>query len=507
MKKAFHSAKQVLVGGVNSPVRSFAGVGGDPVFIRSAQGAYMTDINSKQYIDYVNSWGANLLGHADSRIVSAVQAAAENGLSFGAPTELETQCAKLLIDIVNNNCDRSAQPDSKIDKVRFVSSGTEAVMTAIRLARGISKKDKIIKFAGNYHGHSDSLLVTAGSGALTLGVPSSPGVPKSIAEQTLSLPYNDLDALEQCFKDYGEQIAAVVIEPIAGNMNFVMAKKVFLQKLRQLCDQYNSILIFDEVMSGFRVAAGGAQSLYKIYPDLTTYAKVIGGGMPVGALAGPNKFMQHLAPEGEVYQAGTLSGNPIAMSAGIAVLSEIYANKNLYQDLEKKCASLVNGLIQIAKDAQVNLNGSYAGGMFGLYFSELEQLGSFDQVMQCDKNMFNKFFHHCLNEGVYFAPSAFEAGFVSAAHTQDDIDKTLEVARGFFNKNKNKINNNNKINNFDSDSEFRNKVVLVNKDDQVIGSADKLTAHQNGDLHRAFSVFIFSKQDDGKLLVLMQKEH
>jgi glutamate-1-semialdehyde 2,1-aminomutase len=426
----FSDAKQVLVGGVNSPVRAFKGVGGDPVFFKSAKGAYLYDIKGKKYIDYVNSWGANLLGHADSRITKAVKEQVDLGLSFGAPCELETKCARLLLSLITPS----------MDKVRFVNSGTEAVMSAIRLARGHTKKDKIIKFIGNYHGHADSLLVEAGSGALTLGVPSSPGVPEDIAKHTISADYNDLDGLDLIFEKYKDQIAAVIIEPIAGNMNFVMAKSNFLHHIRRLCDRDKALLIFDEVMTGFRVAPGGAQSIHNVTPDLMTFAKVIGGGMPVGALCGPSYIMNNLAPVGDVYQAGTLSGNPVAMSAGIAVLSAIAADELLYMRLNSKSEKLVNGITELAQKYSAPLWGDYLGGMFGLYFidksaNNIDEITNFSQVMQSDKAYFQKFFHFMLDNGVYFAPSLFEAGFVSDAHTDEDIDHTLNLVEDFFKSN------------------------------------------------------------------------
>ena len=426
MESHFLDARKVLVGGVNSPVRAFKGVGGDPVFFKSAKGAYLYDVKGKKYIDYVNSWGANLLGHADSRITKAVKEQVDLGLSFGAPCELETMCARLLLSLVPN-----------AEKVRFVNSGTEAVMSAIRLARGYTKKDKIIKFIGNYHGHADSLLVEAGSGALTLGVPSSPGVPKEIAKNTISADFNDPKSVENIFEKYKDQIAAVIVEPIAGNMNFVKAKKDFLLKIRSLCDKSKSLLIFDEVMTGFRVAKGGAQSLYEVYPDITTYAKVIGGGMPVGALCGKAKIMDKLAPVGDVYQAGTLSGNPVAMSAGIAVLSAIKDDNSLYKRLNSKSEKLVIGIKDLAKDYGVPFYGDYEGGMFGLYFlnksaKNIEKITNFSEVMQSNKAYFQKFFHFMLDNGVYFAPSLFEAGFVSDAHTDEDINHTLNLVEDFF---------------------------------------------------------------------------
>ena len=426
MSSLFSQAKKCLVGGVNSPVRSFQAVGGEPIFIKSAKGAYLTDSDNKKYIDLVNSWGANLLGHADDRIISAVQEQIKHGLSYGAPCELETKCAELILDLIPS-----------IEKIRFVNSGTEAVMSALRLARGYTKKNKIIKFIGNYHGHSDSLLVEAGSGASTLGVPNSPGIVPALAKETISLEYNDEDALINAFEKYGAEIACVICEPIAGNMNFVMAKKSFLSLMRKLCDKYKAILIFDEVMTGFRVAKGGAQSIYNITPDLTTFAKVIGGGMPVGAFGGKAEIMSYLAPEGPVYQAGTLSGNPVAMAAGIAVLSVIKSDNDLYNRLSSLSKKLVLGMRELADIYNQPFFANYCGGMFGFgflkanNFNNLEIL-NFSDIKDCDSNKFNKFFHFMLNKGVYFAPSCFEAGFVSAAHTEDDINIILEKIEAFY---------------------------------------------------------------------------
>ena len=357
MSILFSEAKKYLVGGVNSPVRSFQAVGGEPIFIKSAKGAYLTDSDNNKYIDLVNSWGANLLGHADDRIISKVQAQIIHGLSYGTPCELETRCAELIISMIPS-----------MDKIRFVNSGTEAVMSALRLARGYTNRTKIIKFIGNYHGHSDSLLVEAGSGASTLGVPNSPGIVPALAQETISLDYNDEDALSDTFARYGDEIAAVICEPIAGNMNFVMAKTSFLRLMRKLCDDHKAILIFDEVMTGFRVAKGGAQSIYNITPDLTTFAKVIGGGMPVGAFGGKAEVMAHLAPEGPVYQAGTLSGNPVAMAAGIAVLSVIKEDKSLYDRLSDLSKRLVLGMRKLADKYNQGFYANYCGGMFGFSF-------------------------------------------------------------------------------------------------------------------------------------------
>jgi glutamate-1-semialdehyde 2,1-aminomutase len=416
----FSDAKLVIPGGVNSPVRSFSGVGGTPVFIDRAQGAYIYDSFGKSYIDYVGSWGPMILGHAHPEVIAAVKHAAEKGLSFGAPTEIETLMAKKVCDLMPS-----------IDMVRMVSSGTEATMSAIRLARGYTGRDKIVKFEGCYHGHSDSLLVKAGSGALTFGVPSSPGVPASVAENTITLTYNDSDSVKALFAELGEQIACIIVEPVAGNMNCIPPEPGFLECLRQVCDQYNSVLIFDEVMTGFRVGLTGAQGFYNVKPDLTTLGKVIGGGMPVGAFGGSRKIMEHLAPLGPVYQAGTLSGNPVAMAAGLKTL-ELIARPGFYETLAEKTEKLTSGLKQRAAQAGIAMTTNTVGGMFGLFFTAEPQVSRFTQVMQCDQDLFKRFFHAMLEQGVYLAPSAFEAGFVSAAHSDNDLDKTLDVAEAIF---------------------------------------------------------------------------
>jgi len=416
----FSDAKLVIPGGVNSPVRSFSGVGGTPVFIDHASGPYITDSLGNSYIDYVGSWGPMILGHAHPEVIAAVKTAAEKGLSFGAPTEIETRMAQRVCDLVPS-----------IDLVRMVSSGTEATMSAIRLARGFTGRDKIVKFEGCYHGHSDSLLVKAGSGALTFGVPSSPGVPASVAENTLTLPYNDSDAVKKLFADIGEQIACIIVEPVAGNMNCIPPVPGFLETLREVCDQYQSVLIFDEVMTGFRVALGGAQAVYNVTPDLTTLGKIIGGGMPVGAFGGRRNIMERLAPLGPVYQAGTLSGNPVAMAAGLKTL-ELIDQPGFYESLTAKTEKLTSGLKERASQAGIALSTNSVGGMFGLFFTGEEQVTSFAQVMACDQNLFKRFFHAMLDEGVYLAPSAFEAGFVSIAHSDEDLDKTLDTAEAIF---------------------------------------------------------------------------
>lgn len=418
----FSDAKSVIPGGVNSPVRSFSGVGGTPVFIDHAQGAYIYDSQGKAYIDYVGSWGPMILGHAHPEVIAAVKYAADKGLSFGAPTEIETLLARKVRELVPS-----------IELVRMVSSGTEATMSAIRLARGYTHRDKIVKFEGCYHGHSDALLVKAGSGALTLGVPSSPGVSAAVAENTITLPYNDNDAVKKVFADIGEQIACIIVEPVAGNMNCIPPVPGFLEILRQVCDRYGSVLIFDEVMTGFRVALGGAQSLYGIKPDLTTLGKVIGGGMPVGAFGGRRNIMEHLAPLGPVYQAGTLSGNPVAMAAGLKTL-ELIAKPEFYPSLTDKTTKLTTGLKEHANKAGIALSTNSVGGMFGLFFSSENHINSFAQVIACDQGLFKRFFHAMLAEGIYLAPSAFEAGFVSSAHTDDDLNKTLAIAANVFAK-------------------------------------------------------------------------
>ncbi|MDY4594800.1 MAG: glutamate-1-semialdehyde 2,1-aminomutase [[Pasteurella] aerogenes] len=412
----FSRAQQVIPGGVNSPVRAFKGVGGTPVFIEKAKGAYVFDTDGKQYIDYVGSWGPMVLGHNHPAILSAVIKTAENGLSFGAPTPLEIELAELVCQLVPS-----------IEMVRMVSSGTEATMSAIRLARGYTKRDKIIKFEGCYHGHSDSLLVKAGSGALTLGQPSSPGVPEDFAKHTLTCEYNNIDSVKQAFAQYPNDIACLIIEPVAGNMNCVPPKSDFLQALRELCDQYGTVFIIDEVMTGFRVALGGAQQYYGVTPDLTTLGKIIGGGMPVGAFGGKKEIMQYIAPTGPVYQAGTLSGNPIAMAAGLACLNELKKAGN-EQRLAQLTETLAQGLKALAQKHEIPFVINYVGGMFGFFFTQLSEVSSYQKVMQSDVAQFNQFFHKMLQQGVYLAPSAFEAGFMSLAHSEQDIERTLVAA-------------------------------------------------------------------------------
>ena len=415
-EQRFDTAKQFIPGGVNSPVRAFKSVGGSPVFIKKAKGPYIWDADDKQYIDYVGSWGPMILGHAHPEVIQAVQEAAENGLSFGAPTESETTLAQKICELIPS-----------IDKVRMVSSGTEATMSALRLARGFTGRDKIIKFEGCYHGHSDSLLVKAGSGALTFGVPTSPGVPAALAELTITVPFNDLDMLEEVFKEVGDEIAAVIVEPIAGNMNFIPPREGYLEGMKALCEKHGSVLIFDEVMTGFRVGLQGAQGHYGIKPDLTCFGKVIGGGMPVGAFGGREDIMNHISPDGPVYQAGTLSGNPVAMAAGIKTL-ELISAPNFFENLTVKTKSLLIGLKNVAQSAEIPLCTQGAGGMFGFFFTEREKVRSFEQSMNCDSERFNKFFHGMLSRGVYLAPSSFEAGFISCTHSENDIADTIDIA-------------------------------------------------------------------------------
>jgi glutamate-1-semialdehyde 2,1-aminomutase len=416
----FEAAQRVIPGGVNSPVRAFAGVGGDPVFIKQASGARLESEDGRSFIDYVGSWGPMILGHAHPAVVDAVIDTAKRGLSFGAPCVLETRLAEKICELVPS-----------IEKVRMVSSGTEATMSAIRLARGHTGRDKILKFEGCYHGHSDSLLIKAGSGALTLGVPSSPGVPASLAEHTITLPYNDVDALAKAFDKLGDEIACVIVEPIAGNMNMVPPVPDFHEVLRELCTAAGAILIFDEVMTGFRVAKGGAQSLFGITPDLTTLGKIIGGGMPAAAFGGRADIMASIAPDGPVYQAGTLSGNPVAMAAGLATLQQIDSS-GFYESLAKKTRRLTEGLGNAAEAAGVPLATECEGSMFGFVFSDDGPIRRFEQVANADIERFKRFFHGMLDNGVYLAPSAFEAAFVSAAHGDDEIDATLAAARRVF---------------------------------------------------------------------------
>lgn len=419
-QELFAAACRHIPGGVNSPVRAFKGVGGTPIFFKKGQGAYLWDADDKPYIDYVGSWGPMILGHAHPDIVKAVQEAAVDGLSFGAPTEAEI-----------NMADRVCELMPSMDMVRMVSSGTEATMSAIRLARGYTKRDKLLKFEGCYHGHADSLLVKAGSGLLTLGVPTSLGVPADLAQHTLTLPYNNIDALQQLFAQLGHEIACVIVEPVAGNMNCVPPSREFLQTMRDLCTQYGAVLIFDEVMTGFRVALGGAQALYNIKPDLTCLGKVIGAGLPVGAFGGKREIMECIAPLGGVYQAGTLSGNPLAMRAGLAMLALI-SQAGFYEQLAANLSKLLAGLQQRADAANIPFTTTQVGGMFGLFFTSKKDISSYDDVMACDVERFRRFFHLMLEEGVYLAPSAFEAGFISSAHSEADIQATLDAAERVF---------------------------------------------------------------------------
>ena len=419
-EKLYHEALTLMPGGVNSPVRAFNGVGGTPLFIEKADGAYIYDVDEKAYIDYVGSWGPMILGHNDADVAEAVINAVRKGLSYGAPTEIETKMANLVTQLMPS-----------IEMLRMVNSGTEATMSAIRLARGYTGRDKIIKFEGCYHGHADYLLVKAGSGALTFGHPTSPGVPQDFVKHTLVCDYNDLESVKKQFEQFPDQIAAIIIEPVAGNMNCVPAKKSFLQGLRSLCDNYGALLIIDEVMTGFRVALGGAQEYYDVIPDLTCLGKIIGGGMPVGAFGGRSEIMQQLAPTGPIYQAGTLSGNPVAMAAGYTTLTKLM-DVGIYQELEEKTATLVNGLLSAARRFNVPFVVNHAGGMFGFFFTTALEVSSYKDVMNCNVELFKKFYHHMLAEGVYFAPSAFEAGFMSLMHTDKEINLTIDAASRFF---------------------------------------------------------------------------
>jgi glutamate-1-semialdehyde 2,1-aminomutase len=419
-QQLFDQAKTIIPGGVNSPVRAFNGVGGTPCFIKKADGAYITDADDKTYIDYVGSWGPMILGHNHPVIRNAVLDAVQNGLSFGAPTELEIEMAAKVSELVPS-----------MESLRMVSSGTEATMSAIRLARGYTGRDKILKFEGCYHGHADSLLVKAGSGALTMGVPNSPGIPEDFAKHTLTVSFNNIDEVKQIFNDIGDQIACIIVEPVAGNMNCIPPVEGFLEGLRDVCDEFGSVLIFDEVMTGFRVALGGAQAHYNIKPDLTTLGKVIGGGMPVGAFGGKKEIMNHIAPVGPVYQAGTLSGNPIAMTAGLASLNELCQGEKHVQ-LAKATEQVALGFKAAAQKHNIPLSINYVGGMFGFFFTEETKVTSYAQATACDAERFKKFFHLMLDEGVYLAPSAFEASFLSTAHSEQDIKNTLDAADRCF---------------------------------------------------------------------------
>jgi len=418
----FERAQAHIPGGVNSPVRAFKSVGGSPLFIQKAKGAYLYDADGKQYIDYVGSWGPMIVGHAHPEVIAAVKAAADNGLSYGAPTEIEITMAERISEIMPS-----------IEMVRMVSSGTEATMSAIRLARGFTGRDTIVKFEGGYHGHGDSLLVKAGSGALTFGEPNSPGVPADLAKHTLTLDYNNPEQVKQVFAEKGADIACIIVEPVAGNMNCIPPSAGFLETLREVCDQHGSLLIFDEVMTGFRVALGGAQAVYNIKPDLTCLGKVIGGGMPVGAFGGRLDIMQQLSPSGPIYQAGTLSGNPIAMTAGLKTL-EIISRPNFYEDLSAKTTALLAGLQTAADRHNIPFTTAQVGAMFGLFFTEAASVSSFQAASQCNIERFNRFFHAMLTAGINLAPSSYEAGFVSAAHSQANLDATIAAADSIFAK-------------------------------------------------------------------------
>ena len=414
-QQLFERAQKHIPGGVNSPVRAFKAVGGTPPFIERADGPYIYDADGKQYIDYVQSWGPMVLGHNHPDIRQAVISAAEKGLSFGAPTAAEVEMAELVSEMVPS-----------MEMVRMVNSGTEATMSAIRLARGYTGRNKLLKFEGCYHGHADALLVKAGSGALTLGVPSSPGVPEDFAKHTLTQEYNNLDSVQAAFDEHGDDIACIIVEPVAGNMNCIPPVDGFLEGLREICDRYGAVLIFDEVMTGFRVAQGGAQARYGVKPDLTCLGKVIGGGMPVGAFGGKRDIMAHIAPTGPVYQAGTLSGNPVAMAAGLAALKAIRTS-NMYEQLSENTKALAEGMKAIADKYNIPVTVNYAGSMFGIFFTDVDKVVNYQQAINCDTERFNRFYHGMLEKGVYLAPASYEAGFVSIAHTQDVITQTLSV--------------------------------------------------------------------------------
>ncbi|WP_299080236.1 glutamate-1-semialdehyde 2,1-aminomutase [uncultured Paraglaciecola sp.] len=412
----FERAKQHIPGGVNSPVRAFKAVGGTPPFISKADGPYIFDADGKRYIDYVQSWGPMVLGHNHPKIRQAVIDAAANGLSFGAPTESEVIMAEKVSELV---------PSMQV--LRMVNSGTEATMSAIRLARGFTQRDKILKFEGCYHGHADALLVKAGSGALTFGVPSSPGIPADFAKHTLTMEYNNLESVAHAFQQHPEDIACIIVEPVAGNMNCIPPVDGFLEGLRDICDQYGALLIFDEVMTGFRVARGGAQEKYNIQPDLTCLGKVIGGGMPVGAFGGKAEIMRHISPDGPVYQAGTLSGNPVAMAAGLASLAEI-EKEGLYAQLSEATQTLAEGFKRLANKHGIPMSVNYAGSMFGLFFTDVERVTNYQQAINCNTKQFNHFYHGMLEKGVYLAPASYEAGFVSAEHSDEIVQQTLDIA-------------------------------------------------------------------------------
>ncbi|MEC7691096.1 MAG: glutamate-1-semialdehyde 2,1-aminomutase [Pseudomonadota bacterium] len=412
----FARAQKTIPGGVNSPVRAFKAVGGTPRFITKADGAYIWDADDNQYIDYVQSWGPMVLGHNNDKIREAVISAAQNGLSFGAPTESEIIMAEMVSSMVPS-----------MEMVRMVNSGTEATMSAIRLARGYTGRNKLVKFEGCYHGHADSLLVKAGSGALTLGVPSSPGVPADVAQHTLTVEYNNLESVEEVFREHGDDIACIIVEPVAGNMNCIPPVEGFLEGLRKICDDHGSVLIFDEVMTGFRVAKGGAQARYNIKPDLTCLGKVIGGGMPVGAFGGRRDIIEHIAPTGPVYQAGTLSGNPVAMAAGLAALAQL-DDDAMYEGIFAQTQALADGFQALADKHGIPMTTNVAGSMFGLFFTGIDRVTNYQQAINCNQEQFRVFYHGMLDNGVYLAPASYEAGFVSKMHTTDVIDKTLSIA-------------------------------------------------------------------------------
>ena len=419
-QRLFQQADRVMPGGVNSPVRAFKSVGGTPRFIQRAEGAYLIDVDGNRYIDYIGSWGPMIAGHAHPKVIEAVQKAVVDGLSFGAPVAGEVAMAERIVELVPG-----------IEQVRLTNSGTEATMSALRLARGYTGRERFIKFEGCYHGHGDSFLVKAGSGALTLGQPSSPGVPAALAELTTNLQFNDLAGVQEYMQAHGDEVAAIIVEPVAGNMNCVLPADGFLQGLLDVCDQHGSLLIFDEVMTGFRVARGGAQEHYGVTPHLTTLGKIIGGGMPVGALGGRREIMQHLSPTGPVYQAGTLSGNPVAMAAGLANLGVLSA-EGFFEPIYQRTAELAEGMVAAAKRHGIGLAENHVGAMFGFFFTDQSKVERFDQVQACDIDRFKRFFHLMLEQGVYLAPSAFEAGFLSAAHDEAIIKQTLQAADRAF---------------------------------------------------------------------------
>ena len=419
-RSLYDLALQFIPGGVNSPVRAFKGVGGNPLFFKAGEGAYLIDSDDNRYVDYVGAWGPLILGHLNPDVINALKKQLESGLGYGASTEGEINIARKICQLVPS-----------IEKVRLVTSGTEATMSAMRLARGFTRRDKVVKFEGCYHGHVDGLLVKAGSGALTLGEPDSLGVPKAYTDLTHVLPYNDIEAVESFFAAHGDEIACIIVEPIAGNMNFVPPNPGFLQALRKVCTDHGSVLIFDEVMTGFRVALGGAQEVYGVTPDLTTLGKVIGGGLPVGAFGGRADIMDHIAPLGGVYQAGTLAGSPLAVAAGLAMLEAI-EKPGFYDSLNQKASTLLSGLEERAKAANIPFTTNQTGGMFGCFFSKEEKVSTFEQVMNCNVHQFQQFFHGMLDNGVYLAPSAYEAGFISMAHTDTEINLTLDAAEKAF---------------------------------------------------------------------------